>query len=62
MNISRCLADGELDEEMGEEDEEEDMDTAVEVNEFSHYKPFIISTISVLRSVQGDSVRVTRTS
>merc|ERR1719221_2240496 len=32
MNISRCLADGELDEEMGEEEEEEeeDMDTAVE--------------------------------
>ena len=37
MNISRCLADGELEEEeeMGEDDEEEDeqedMDTAVEV-------------------------------
>ena len=36
MNISRCLADGELEEEeeMGEDDEEEeeqeDMDTAVE--------------------------------
>ena len=36
MNISRCLADGELDEEMGEEEEEEeeeDMDTAVEVGQ-----------------------------
>merc|ERR1719500_1875291 len=35
MNISRCLADGELEEEMGEDDEEEDeqedMDTAVEI-------------------------------
>ena len=33
MNISRCLADGDLDEEMGEEEEEEeeDMDTTVEV-------------------------------
>ena len=33
MNISRCLADGELDEEMGEEEEEEeeDMDTTAEV-------------------------------
>ena len=34
MNISRCLADGELDEEMGEEEEEEeDMDTTVEVGQ-----------------------------
>ena len=34
MNISRCLADGDLDEEMGEEEEEEeDMDTTVEVGQ-----------------------------
>ena len=33
MNISRCLADGDLDDEMAleEEEEEEDMDTTVEV-------------------------------
>ena len=35
MNISRCLADGDLDEEMGEEEEEdeEEMDTNVEVGQ-----------------------------
>ena len=33
MNISRCLADGELDEELEEEEEEEDMDTTVEVGQ-----------------------------
>ena len=60
MNISRCLADGELDEEMGEEEEEEeDMDTTVEVGQC--LVP-MATYHSVFRSNLGDSVRATRTS